>query len=101
MMTADKMTPPIPIEATIRELVELLTDDIVSVKFDLDSENPIPRLEIEFMRNVMWSVTYRFVGWTWHLQSYRMDSNKYKEADRRQIETTLGLLLFMEGGLNV
>lgn len=99
-MTIDKMTPPIPIETTIKEIVELLTDDIVSVNFELDSEHPIPRLTIEFVRNVMWTVTYRYVGWKWHLQSFHMDSKKYKEANRRNIEMTLGLLLLMEGGLN-
>ena len=101
MKTIHEMTPPIPIEATLTEIIELLTSDIVGVKFELDSEHPIPRLTLEFMRDVMWSCTFVLFNNALHLQSFRMDASDYKKPNERDIEMTLDILRRIEGGLNV
>ena len=101
MKTYNTMMPPIPIEATLTEIIELLTPDIVGVKFELYSEHPIPRLTIDFMRDVLWSCTFVLFNNALHLQSFRMDASDYKKPNERDIEMTLDILRKIEGELNV
>jgi hypothetical protein len=95
----NEMTPPIPTEATLAEIIDVMAPDIVRVNFELDSEHPMPRLTVEFMRNVFWSGTFIWVNNKWFLQSFRMDSSEYKKQNLRDIQMTLDLVQAMEGGL--
>lgn len=102
-MTVDKMMPPIPNSGTLSEIIQVMGADIVSVQFNLDSENPIPRLTIEFMRNVFWSGTFVWFDNKWHWQSFQMDASKYKTYhNHRDIQHTIASVrVFTEGESHV
>lgn len=101
-MTVDKMMPPIPNSGTLSEIIRVMGADIVGMQFNLDSENPIPRLTIEFMRNVFWSGTFVRFDNKWHLQSFQMDASKYKNVNHQEIQTTIALVrIFTEGESHV
>ena len=102
-MTIREFTPPIPNSGTLSEIIQVMGADIVSVQFNLDSENPIPRLTIEFMLTVFWSGTFVWFDNKWHWQSFQVDASKYKTYhNHRDIQMTLALVrVFTEGESHV